>query len=253
MFHFQTIVLGYFPFRLHAYKGRDVTHLMDDPDRRRRRRPRRRRGQPGSRTSAAASSSTAAAATRSPRRSTPRPGAEHSARDGRRRTVATRWPRSRCRARTCRKPTNRVDLDPAVRDVWGLPAGRVTYSSHAHDVACAHHWAPRLEAVMRDAGATRTRRGSRRRESPGTHRAATSQPISPPLDGHRRGWATTRARRCAIPWQRLWDVDNVRRRRLVGVPDVVRLRPDAHARRPRDPRRPQSRDDAVVRRFRGSS
>jgi gluconate 2-dehydrogenase alpha chain len=31
MFHIQTIVLGYFPFRLHAYKGRDVTHLMDDP------------------------------------------------------------------------------------------------------------------------------------------------------------------------------------------------------------------------------
>ena len=31
MFHLQTIVLGFFPFRLHAYKGRDVTHLMDDP------------------------------------------------------------------------------------------------------------------------------------------------------------------------------------------------------------------------------
>ena len=31
MFHIQTIVLGYFAFRLHAYKGRDVTHLMDDP------------------------------------------------------------------------------------------------------------------------------------------------------------------------------------------------------------------------------
>ena len=31
MFHLQTIVLGFFPFRLHAHKGRDVTHLMDDP------------------------------------------------------------------------------------------------------------------------------------------------------------------------------------------------------------------------------
>ena len=31
MFHIQTLVLGYFAFRLHAYKGRDVTHLMDDP------------------------------------------------------------------------------------------------------------------------------------------------------------------------------------------------------------------------------
>src|SRR5204862_284806 len=31
MFHFQTLVLGIFPFRLHAHRGRAVTHLMDDP------------------------------------------------------------------------------------------------------------------------------------------------------------------------------------------------------------------------------
>ncbi len=31
MFHLQTIVLGIFPFRLHGDRGRDVTHLMDDP------------------------------------------------------------------------------------------------------------------------------------------------------------------------------------------------------------------------------
>jgi hypothetical protein len=31
MYHLQTLVLGLFPFRLHAHRGRAVTHLMDDP------------------------------------------------------------------------------------------------------------------------------------------------------------------------------------------------------------------------------
>src|SRR5262249_46250662 len=31
MYHFQTFALGVFPFRLHAHRGRSVTHLMDDP------------------------------------------------------------------------------------------------------------------------------------------------------------------------------------------------------------------------------
>src|SRR4029079_16433926 len=31
MYHFQTYVLGLFPFRLHAHRGRAVPPLMDDP------------------------------------------------------------------------------------------------------------------------------------------------------------------------------------------------------------------------------
>ena len=31
MYHFQTYVLGIFPYRLHGHRGRSVTHLMDDP------------------------------------------------------------------------------------------------------------------------------------------------------------------------------------------------------------------------------
>ena len=31
MYHFQTFTLGIFPFRLHAHRGRSVTHMMDDP------------------------------------------------------------------------------------------------------------------------------------------------------------------------------------------------------------------------------
>jgi choline dehydrogenase-like flavoprotein len=54
------------------------------------------------------------------------------------------------------QPDNRVDLDPAVRDVHGLPAGRVTYSPHRHDLFASTLWGPALEAVMREAGATWT-------------------------------------------------------------------------------------------------
>ena len=49
--------------------------------------------------------------------------------------------------------TNRIDLDPSVRDAWGLPAGRVTYSPHRHELAASAYAAPMHEAIMRDAGA----------------------------------------------------------------------------------------------------
>ena len=91
------------------------------------------------------------------RRSTPRRVATHARGDARVADARPAWPRSRCRARTCPQATNRIDLDPQ-RDATcsGFPAGRVTYSPHRHEIACAEHWAPRLEAVMREAGAEHT-------------------------------------------------------------------------------------------------
>ena len=62
MYHFQTFTLGIFPYRLHAHRGRSVTHLMDDPiipDDPRSPPP----GRPGSPTSGAGSSSTEAPGT----------------------------------------------------------------------------------------------------------------------------------------------------------------------------------------------
>ena len=235
MFHLQTIVLGLLPVPAARVQGsrRHAPHGRSDRRRRRRARPRRMR--PGCRTCAAASSSTAAsghpiteamhtAAGRAAQRAHGR--VDRARQDGR---------RSRCRARTCRRPTNRVDLDPAVRDVWGLPAGRVTYQPHAHDVACAHHWGPRLEAVMREAGARPTTWVT----SPGTP-GIVARPISsrsPATGWARRGMGDDPRASVCDPWQRLWDVDNVRHRRLVGVPDFDGLRADADARRARDPRR----------------
>lgn len=43
--------------------------------------------------------------------------------------------------------TNRVDLDPSVRDHHGFPAARITYSPHAHERAAAVLLGARLEAM----------------------------------------------------------------------------------------------------------
>ena len=122
MYHFQTFVLGIFPFRLHGHRGR-VGHAPDGrPDRPRRRRARRGRATPGCRSSAAASSSTAPRATRSWRRSTPRPGARTP------RPMLDSPMRDRMAVFTMQgedlpQATNRIDLDPHVSDVFGSPGG----------------------------------------------------------------------------------------------------------------------------------
>ena len=50
---------------------------------------------------------------------------------------------------------NRVDLDPAVRDVYGLPVARVTYSPHRHEWLASLHWAKRLREICVATGAER--------------------------------------------------------------------------------------------------
>ncbi|HSW14230.1 MAG TPA: GMC family oxidoreductase [Solimonas sp.] len=51
--------------------------------------------------------------------------------------------------------SNRVDLDPEVRDAWGLPAARITYSHHPNDYAVAAQMLPWLEAILLAMGAER--------------------------------------------------------------------------------------------------
>jgi choline dehydrogenase-like flavoprotein len=104
---------------------------------------------------------------------------------------------------------NRVDLDPAVKDVWGLPAGRVTYAPHRHEVACAEHWAPRLEQVLRHAGAEATFWvTSPPLEDERGHVQRNPTPISRHIMGTARLGVDPRTSVCD-PWQRLHDVDNV--------------------------------------------
>jgi gluconate 2-dehydrogenase alpha chain len=49
--------------------------------------------------------------------------------------------------------TNRVDLDPTVRDVRGLPVARVTHRPHRHEQVASAYYGPKLEAILKEAGA----------------------------------------------------------------------------------------------------
>jgi choline dehydrogenase-like flavoprotein len=48
---------------------------------------------------------------------------------------------------------NRIDLDPAVKDVFGLPVARITYESHAWELATRDFYAPKQLGILQAAGA----------------------------------------------------------------------------------------------------
>lgn len=49
--------------------------------------------------------------------------------------------------------TNRVDLDPAVKDLDGLPVPRITYDSHAFELHAREVYSPKLMALLQASGA----------------------------------------------------------------------------------------------------
>jgi choline dehydrogenase-like flavoprotein len=51
--------------------------------------------------------------------------------------------------------SNQVDLDPELRDRFGLPVARITYTSHENDVRLATFLAARSREIFEAAGATR--------------------------------------------------------------------------------------------------
>jgi choline dehydrogenase-like flavoprotein len=51
---------------------------------------------------------------------------------------------------------NRVDLDPTVRDAWGLPVARITHKPHANDLAMSRWQVEKNAEILREAGATAT-------------------------------------------------------------------------------------------------
>jgi choline dehydrogenase-like flavoprotein len=50
--------------------------------------------------------------------------------------------------------SNRVDLDPDVRDVFGLPVPRITYANHAFEKNARLFYAPFMKQLLENAGAT---------------------------------------------------------------------------------------------------
>lgn len=147
MFHFQTIAAGIFPQRLHGHRGRSVTHGMADF-----------RGTPGdparplggivefgaaneaileAKTYALTLNQRGAAFKRLMRAS---PFRDH--------LMVLEM-----QSEDAPQPTNRVDLDPDVCDVYGLPVPRVTYKNHAFELGAREFYEPKLIGVLQAAGA----------------------------------------------------------------------------------------------------
>lgn len=151
MYHVQTLTVGGFPFRLHGHRGRSVTHLHDDhlvPDRQARRAA-REAGLPWIRGGIVEHGAAAGPVLEA---KTYQPGPGHNPSMYRSDLRDRLWVFT-MQGEDLPQPTNRVDLDPAIRDVWGRPAGRATYRPHRHEVVASAHIAPILERVMLEAGA----------------------------------------------------------------------------------------------------
>jgi len=53
-------------------------------------------------------------------------------------------------------PSNTVDLDPTVKDVYGAPVARITYSHHPNDLVVQTAAAPLIASLLAEMGATST-------------------------------------------------------------------------------------------------
>ena len=69
--------------------------------------------------------------------------------------------------------TNRVDIDPELKDAWGVPAIRVTYKDHPDDVKHAKWQVERAVEIMDAAGAVQINPGDVGEASGGVHLLGT--------------------------------------------------------------------------------
>jgi choline dehydrogenase-like flavoprotein len=205
MVHFQTIVAGGMPFRTWAERGRSVTHVHDDMivGDEAAREAATAAGLPwirGGMTEHAGAAMPIMEAKHYPR------GPVHA------RLMAESPIRKKLWAFTMQGedlayPTNRVDLDPSVRDARGFPVARITYRPGRHELVAHEHYGPRLAAILLEMGAEWTAVTS----SPGRGNAGFT-PDSVPESRHNMG--TVRmgddpATSVTDRFGRLHDFDNV--------------------------------------------
>ncbi|HKY21910.1 MAG TPA: GMC family oxidoreductase [Vicinamibacterales bacterium] len=69
--------------------------------------------------------------------------------------------------------TNRVDLDPDVKDAWGLPAMRITSQSHPDDIKNMEFFRQKAIEVLQAAGATKVWAGNVNDSRGGAHNRGT--------------------------------------------------------------------------------
>jgi choline dehydrogenase-like flavoprotein len=73
-------------------------------------------------------------------------------------SLLAEFPRSMmvsCHGTSLPVETNSVTLDPELKDAWGMPAIRVTYKEHPHDLATSRFLQDRGAEIMEAAGALR--------------------------------------------------------------------------------------------------
>jgi len=102
--------------------------------------------------------------------------------------------------------SNRVDLDPTVRDVYGFPVARITYTSHPNDLAVSEYVANRLAAIG-DAMLATIR-------APGSTVAAPTQSMdeAPRYFVHQHGtmrMGTSPSTSVVNKYGRFWDIANL--------------------------------------------
>jgi choline dehydrogenase-like flavoprotein len=208
MFHFQTLVVASFPFRLHTHRGRSVTHLHDDhmvPDADSLRYA-RDHDLPYFRAGIVEHGGAAGPILEAVHL----PAGEWHSRLMTESPMRDRMLVFTVQGEDVPQVTNRIDLDPSVKDVYGAPAGRVTYNLHRHEMVASQYYAPKLEQIMREAGAewTITAHSPPLPNEAGESSALGQASASKHIMGTCR-MGTDSASSVVDPWQRLWDVDNV--------------------------------------------
>jgi choline dehydrogenase-like flavoprotein len=206
MFHFQTYVAGHFPQRLHAHRGRAVTHVHDDHliNDAQARRAAADADLPwirGGMVEHAGSSLPIVEAKLYPWG----PGHQSS-------MVASSL-RDHLGALVMQgedlpQAINCVDLDPAVRDARGVPVARITYQPHRHELVASEHYAGILTQVLVEAGAEWTVTATS--PMPDTPYGGDISPV--PSSRHVMGTARFgKDPRSAVcdEWGRLFSADNV--------------------------------------------
>lgn len=95
---------------------------------------------------------------------------------------------------------NRVELDPAVRDVYGRPVARLTYARHARDQQVIDVYMPKLSAIAKAAGAVEVLEVDAAKQN--------GLPATRHLLGTTR-MGTDPATSVCDPWGRLHQLENV--------------------------------------------
>jgi choline dehydrogenase-like flavoprotein len=88
------------------------------------------------------------------------------------------------------RETNRVDLDPNVVDAWGLPAARITHTSHPNDVALAKWQVAKNAEILEAAGAKHIVKIELQQPIPGTttHQHGTARMGNDPAKSVLNKW-----------------------------------------------------------------